>query len=232
MLEVCHVSIDCRCSHQTSPHHRTPDSCLRQVTCRAVPEVNVGHRLRELRNERELSIRALAERSGLNVNTFSLIENGKTSPSVSTLQQIAAALEVPMTAFFETEVPKNSVAYIVARNRPRLAFAHGTLEDLGAGLTNRAVEPFVVTLEPHASSGDNPIVHTGFEFVFCLQGRMTYRVEDQSYVLEPGDSLLFESYLPHQWQNDEAQPTQAILVLYPTDARDHPTDRHFIVKEP
>ncbi len=196
------------------------------------PEVNVGQRLRELRNERNLSIRVLAERSGLNVNTFSLIENSKTSPSVSTLQQIAAALEVPITAFFETATPKNSIAHIVAGNRPRLAFAHGTLEDLGAGLTNRVVEPFVVTLEPHANSGDNPIVHTGFEFVFCLQGRMTYRVEDQTYMLEPGDSLLFESYLPHHWQNDEAQPAQAILVLYPTDSRDRPTERHFIVKEP
>ena len=218
----------------TKPHRSTirRTRASGKLRAGAVPEVNVGHRLRELRNERELSIRALAERSGLNVNTFSLIENGKTSPSVSTLQQIAAALEVPMTAFFETEVPKNSVAHIVARNRPRIAFAHGTLEDLGAGLTNRAVEPFVVTLGPHANSGDNPIVHTGFEFVFCLQGRMTYRVEDHSYVLEPGDSLLFESYLPHRWQNDEAQPAQAILVLYPTDARDHPTERHFVVKEP
>jgi transcriptional regulator with XRE-family HTH domain len=193
--------------------------------------VNVGQRLRELRAERGLSIRALAERSGLNVNTFSLIENSKTSPSVSTLQQIAAALEVPMTAFFETDTPKNSIAHIVARNRPRLAFAQGTLEDLGAGLTSRAVEPFVMTLEPHATSGDDPIVHTGFEFVFCLQGRITYRVEDQSYVLEPGDSLLFESYLPHCWRNDEAQPAQAILVLYPTDARDRPTERHFSVNE-
>ena len=128
-------------------------SSSRKMRAETKPEVNVGQRLRELRNERGLSIRALAERSGLNVNTFSLIENSKTSPSVSTLQQIAAALEVPITAFFETDVPKNSVAHITARNRPRLAFAHGTLEDLGAGLTNRAVEPFVVTLEPHASSG-------------------------------------------------------------------------------
>ncbi len=195
------------------------------------PEVNVGQRLRELRNERNLSIRVLAERSGLNVNTFSLIENSKTSPSVSTLQQIAAALEVPITAFFESNAPKNSIAHMTARHRPRLSFEHGTLEDLGAGLTNRAVEPFVVTLEPHASSGDTPIVHTGFEFVFCLQGRMTYYVEDQSYVLEPGDSLVFESYLPHRWQNDGGQPAQAILVLYPTDARDRPTERHFTTKE-
>jgi transcriptional regulator with XRE-family HTH domain len=197
----------------------------------ANPEVNVGQRLRELRSERNLSIRALAERSGLNVNTFSLIENSKTSPSVSTLQQIAAALEVPITAFFENNVPKNSVAYMTAHQRPCLAFEHGTLEDLGAGLTNRAVEPFVVTLEPHASSGDNPIVHTGFEFVFCLQGHITYHVEERSYVLAPGDSLVFESYLPHRWQNDDDQPTQAILVLYPADARDRPTERHFSTKE-
>ena len=199
---------------------------------RTVPEVNVGQRLRELRLERRLSIRALAERSGLNVNTFSLIENGKTSPSVSTLQQIAAALEVPITAFFESNAPKNSVAHITARNRPRMAFAHGTLEDLGAGMTNRAVEPFVVTLEPYASSGANPIVHTGFEFVFCLQGSMTYQVEEQTYRLEPGDSLLFESYLPHRWHNAAPQPAQAILVLFPTDARDHPTEQHFTAKEP
>jgi transcriptional regulator with XRE-family HTH domain len=191
----------------------------------------VGQRLRELRLERSWSIRALAERSGLNVNTFSLIENGKTSPSVSTLQQIAAALEVPITAFFEVTVPKNSVAHLTASQRPRLAFAHGTLEDLGAGLTNRAVEPFVVTLEPHASSGGKPIVHTGFEFVFCLQGRMTYHVAERSYVLAPGDSLVFESYLPHRWQNDDDQPAQAILVLYPTDARDRPTERHFTAPE-
>ncbi len=216
-----------RATAQTNRHAKP-----KHRPAQASPEISVGHRLRELRNERKLSIRALAERSGLNVNTFSLIENGKTSPSVSTLQQIAAALEVPITAFFETSAPKNSVAHIVARHRPRLNFAHGTLEDLGAGLTNRAVEPFVVTLEPHARSGDTPIVHTGVEFVFCLQGRMTYEVEDKSYDLEPGDSLLFESYLPHCWRNDAAQPAQAILVLCPTDARDRPTERHFTAKEP
>ncbi len=203
----------------------------RKMRTETTPEVNVGRRLRELRLERNLSIRALAERSGLNANTFSLIENGKTSPSVSTLQQIAAALEVPITAFFEIDTPKTSVAHMTARHRPRLAFEHGTLEDLGAGLTTRAVEPFVVTLEPHASSGETPIVHTGFEFVFCLQGHMTYHVEDQSYLLEPGDSLVFESYLPHRWQNDDDQPAQAILVLYPTDVRDRPTERHFTAKE-
>jgi transcriptional regulator with XRE-family HTH domain len=192
--------------------------------------VNVGRRLRDLRAERDLSLRALAERSGLNVNTLSLIENGKTSPSVGTLQQIAAALEVPIVAFFETDAPKKSIAYIKAGHRPRAAFAHGILEDLGAGLTNQGVEPFVVTLEPHANSGPHPIVHTGFEFVFCLQGEIAYQIEEHTYALRAGDSLLFESHLPHQWHNPAAQQSQAILVLYPTDARDRPTERHFTAR--
>lgn len=194
-------------------------------------QVNVGRRLRELRAERELSIRALAEQSQLNVNTLSLIENDKTSPSVSTLQQIAAALKVPIVAFFETNLPKNSVAHMTADRRPRAAFAHGMLEDLGAGLTHRGVEPFVITLEPKADSGPHPIVHTGFEFVFGLQGQIAYQIEEHTYVLEPGDSLLFESHLPHQWHNPTDHPSQAILVLFPTDARDQPAERHFSLNE-
>lgn len=197
----------------------------------AASEVNVGRRLRELRAGRGLSLRALAERSHLNVNTLSLIENNKTSPSVSTLQQIAAALELPIVAFFETGAPKNSVAYVKAGHRPRAAFAHGTLEDLGAGLTNRAVEPFVVMLEPNADSGPHPILHTGYEFVFCLEGLMAYTIEGHTYLLEPGDSLLFESRLPHRWQNAQPAPSQAVLVLYPTDTRERPIGQHFTPKE-
>ena len=70
-------------------------------------DVDVGGRLRALREARQLSIRALAEASGLAVNTLSLIENGRTSPSVSTLQQIAVALSLPITAFFAPETPRS-----------------------------------------------------------------------------------------------------------------------------
>jgi transcriptional regulator with XRE-family HTH domain len=190
-------------------------------------EVDVGSRLRQLRTEHDLSLRALAEKSGLSINTLALIENQKTSPSVSTLQQIAIALQVPITAFFETNVPKSRIAHVKAHRRPRAAFEHGRLEDLGAGMMERVVEPFVVQLEPLTSSGPNPIVHTGYEFVFCLTGRIAYTIENQTYLLEQGDSLLFESHLPHRWQNVEESPSQALLVLFPTDARDRPAKHHF-----
>jgi transcriptional regulator with XRE-family HTH domain len=191
-------------------------------------EVNVGRMLRTLRLERGLSIRALAGKSGLAVNTLSLIQNEKTSPSVATLQQLASALEVPITAFFKNASPKCRISHIKAHQRIGAAFAHGMLEDLGAGLSDRTVEPFVVTIKPNANSGVQPIVHTGQEFVFCLEGRFIYTIEDETYLLEPGDSLLFESHLPHSWQNTEAIPARSILVLCPMDSRDKPTERHFL----
>ena len=190
-------------------------------------EVNVGRRLRELRIERGLSIRALAEQSGLNVNTLSFIENGKTSPSVSTLQQVAAALELPINAFFEIKTNPQAIVYQKARDRQSAAFTHGTLADLGAGFARPGLEPFVVTLEPQADSGDTPILHTGIEFVFCLEGCIGYEEDEQTFILEPGDSLLFEARLPHRWRNAEDSPSRSLLLLCPADERDHPDERHF-----
>lgn len=189
--------------------------------------IDVGGSLRRLREERNLTLRALAEKSGLAINTLSLIENGKSSPSVSTLQQLAMALEVPITAFFEAEIPKNNIAYVKADHRPQAAFDHGKLEDLGAGSIIQAVEPFVVTLEANAGSGSKEIVHTGYEFVYCLEGRILYTIEGYTYLMEPGDSLLFEAHLPHLWQNLGPSESRSILVFYPTDERDFPMERHF-----
>lgn len=190
-------------------------------------EVNVGARLRALRERRGLTIRALAARSGLAINTLSLIEHGKTSPSVSTLQQLARALDAPITAFFSDPIPRRHAVYMAAGAAPRSAFDHGMLADLGAGIAERAVEPLLVVLDPHAGSGPEQIVHTGQEFVFCLEGRIAYTVADETYVLGPGDSLLFEAHVPHRWRNPDATPTRVLLVLCPFDGRDRPAERHF-----
>jgi len=195
-------------------------------------DVDVGHCLRELRAQRGLSIRSLAEQSGLNVNTLSLIENSKTSPSVSTLQLLAGALDVPITAFFEIDTPKKNISYLKEGQRPKAAFTHGTLEDLGTGLTLRGGQPFLVTLEPKANSGSTPIVHTGHEFVFCLEGHLVYTIEAQTYLLDPGDSLIFEAHRPHFWQNSGDKPARSLLIMCPTDESDHPTERHFRPEQP
>jgi transcriptional regulator with XRE-family HTH domain len=193
-----------------------------------IDEIDVGRRLRELRVTRGLSMRALAEQSGLNVNTLSLIENRRTSPSVSTLQQLAQTLQVPISAFFETDQGNQLVVHQKAGNRPRAAFTHGSIEDLGAGMPRFGAEPFIVTLAPKVDSGKTPIVHTGREFVYCLEGHIAYTVDSEIYLLEAGDSLLFEAYLPHRWKNSGDTPSRNLLILCPMDERDHPRERHFL----
>jgi transcriptional regulator with XRE-family HTH domain len=191
-------------------------------------QVNVGQRLRTLRAERDLPLRVLAERSGLNINTLSLIENDRTSPSVSTLHKIARALDVSISVFFETDAPKNVIAYVKADERVNAVFRHGTLADLGSGLAVRAMEPFVVTLEPNMDSGQQSVMHAGQEFVFCLKGQVLYTIEDQPYLLAAGDSLLFEARLPHSWENVDSEIYQVLLVLCPGNGADMPGALHLL----
>lgn len=190
-------------------------------------EVTVGCRLRELRQQKNLSIRALAAHSGLAINTLSMIENGRTSPSVSTLQILARVLDVSIAAFFEQESAGKKVVHVQSQQRPMVTVDKTRLEHLGKDLSGNAVQPFVITLEPGSGSGHSLIVHTGHEFVYCLSGQVLYQVEDKSYLLKPEDSIVFESHLPHRWQNTGNEPAKVILVLIPADIRDTPAERHF-----
>ena len=125
---------------------------LAEESSAAPNEVKVGDNLRRIREAGNLSLRALAEISGLAINTLSLIENGKSSPSVSTLQQLAGALDIPISAFFETTSPRKNIAHIKSRQRSHAIFEHGSLEDLGAGSVIQAVEPFVITSIPRQTA--------------------------------------------------------------------------------
>jgi transcriptional regulator with XRE-family HTH domain len=190
-------------------------------------EIFVGLKIRELRYQREFSLRTLAERSGLNINTLSLIENGKSSPSVSTLQQLSQALEVPISAFFESEPVSKRVVFTGHNHRPEATFRNAQMQNLGKDLADNAVQPFVVTLEAGAGSGEDMIVHTGHEFVYCLRGKVLYTIDQVDYLLEPEDSVVFEAHLPHQWKNIAEDSSQIILILYPADQHEEPGGRHF-----
>ena len=160
--------------------------------------INVGERLRELRTAREISMRVLAAKSGLSIHTISLIERGKTSPSVSTLYKLAEALNVSITDFFSAENDRRQVVFLKADERTRISFTRGLFEGLGGEQFSGKVEPFVLTLENSANSGPQAMSHTGHEFVFCLRGELEYQVEHEIYELSPGDSLLFAAHLKHR----------------------------------
>jgi len=175
--------------------------------------VDVGTRLRQLREERNLSMRSLATASGLSANALSMIERGKTSPSVSTLYKLADAMGVPITTFFGEQTNKQQIIFIRAQERPRVPFSRGIWEGLGGEQFTGRVEPFMLTLESGASSGPHTMAHSGHEFVFCIRGQLEYHVERQVFALNAGDSLLFAAQLQHRWRNPGNTVSNALIVL-------------------
>jgi transcriptional regulator with XRE-family HTH domain len=175
--------------------------------------VNIGERLRELREARNISMRSLAAKSGLSANALSMIERGKASPSVSTLYKLADALGVSITSFFGADTERQKVVFIKGDERPRVSFTRGVFEGLGGERFVGRVEPFVLTLESNANSGPRSMTHTGHEFVFCLRGELEYQVERQLYLLVAGDSLLFAAHLKHRWRNTGGTVVTALIII-------------------
>ncbi len=192
----------------------------------ASTEISVGRRLQELRMAQGLSIRALAGISGLNFNTLRLIESGKTSPNINTLQQIATALQVPITIFFETPCVCKDVVFQKPGQRSRTTLPIGELEDLGGGLALGEATPLLMTVKPHSNSGLEAIVHTGQEFIYCLEGNIVYCVGQDEYHLEPRDSLIFQASIPHRWENRGNHVSHCILVISPSDHGDRSVSQH------
>jgi transcriptional regulator with XRE-family HTH domain len=186
---------------------------------------DIGPRLRALRKRRGLSLRALAELGGLSANTISLVERGKTSPSVATLHRLATALGVSMTFFFEEEEQRD-VVFVKADRRARTRSGSVTMENLGSGLRDQTMEPLLVTLQPGTGSGDEGIVHVGHEFVFCLEGGIEYEIKDDRYLLDAGDSLIFEARLPHRWRNVSDKPSAILLILQTQEGWEESVEQH------
>jgi len=191
------------------------------------PSVNVGQLLKELREGRGISIRELSRLSGLSANALSMIERGRTSPSVSTLYRLTDALNVPITALFRQELVLEPIVYRSMTSRTHVPFPLGVWEGLGGESFTGRMQPFMLTLESRAESGREKIVHTGAEFVFCLKGILEYEVEDKIFTLEAGNSLLFSARLTHRWRNPGKVVTNAIIVLSGFEEYEAPGSFHY-----
>lgn len=187
--------------------------------------LKVGRRMRALREQSGLSLRALAEACDLSVNAISMIERGESSPRVSSLHLLAQALNVRITDFFESE-EQRSVVLVRRHERPLTKGEEIAIESVGTGLRNQQLEPFVVSVEPGGSASDETMKHPGQEFVYCLEGELEYLVAGDSYVLGPGDSLLFDATEPHTFRNSSALRAKLLLVLQASEGGGIGRERH------
>lgn len=162
----------------------------------------LGNVIRELRLKDNLTIAEVAAQAGISRGMVSKIENGQVSTSLETLSKIAQALGVSLAHLFRhynmpsggAQLVKNGAGMEVVRRGTRRGHTYHLLAyDQGP---RKAFEPFLITMDD-ASEVFPTFEHPGTEFIYMLKGKIEYRHGQQTYVLEPGDSLTFRGDIPH-----------------------------------
>jgi transcriptional regulator with XRE-family HTH domain len=161
----------------------------------------IGGQVRRLRRQLDLSVSDLAGAAGISTGMLSKIENGQISPSLGTLQSIAAALGAPMTGLFSAFDENRDCSYVKAgqgvvieRRGTKVGHVYQLLGHALGG--DMVVEPYLITLREGAVPYTG-FQHAGTEFIYMLTGAVVYRHGEQTYDLAPGDSLLFDSAAVH-----------------------------------
>ncbi|MCD6577603.1 MAG: helix-turn-helix domain-containing protein, partial [Anaerolineaceae bacterium] len=184
---------------------------------------DVGQRIKEARKNAGFSQRELAHKSNISVNTLSLLERGQTSPTIATLQKLADSLSVEISRFFTAFKPEDEIVFSKSNRRIPIQISEGLLTDLSPGFTPDVVRSFELQVFPRSKS-KKAVSHSGFEFLYCLENELICVVSERAYLLEQGDTLLFDANLPHQWQNSSDKVTKIIMIQIKTSEEDETCD--------
>lgn len=177
--------------------------------------MNVGEQLRAVRTAFGLSQRELAKRAGVTNGMISLIEQGRTSPSVGSLQKILAAFPMTMAEFFTRDV----------QTAEQVVYRAGELPDVGTGQIRyclvaasrreRRMTMLSEVYEPGTDTGEDLLTHAGEEGGVVVEGELELTVAGQAWVLGPGDAYYFDSRLPHRFRNTGTGPARVISANTP-----------------
>ena len=187
-----------------------------------VLEVAIGREVRAHRRKQEITVADLSETTGLSIGMLSKIENGNTSPSLTTLQTLANALAVPITAFFRgfEEVrsavhTKSGEGVEIERRGTRANHQYNLLGHIGTNSSGVIVEPYMSTLTEESDVFPT-FQHGGMEMIYMLEGEVNYRHGERIYHLEPGDTLFFDADSPHGPEELISLPAKYLSVIsYP-----------------
>ncbi len=182
-----------------------------------IREEQIGQRIRQLRLERKLTQQALADKTGVTKGYLSKIENSSSSPPVSTLSNITAALEVRLGSFFSNEELNTSITLAkaesrtpVARNGSSFGYAY---EPLAQNFPNRQMDPYILTL-PVNPEENKVFQHKGQEILFVMRGKMRFFHGDEILIAEEGDCLYFDASVPHYGVCVGNEEVKCLMVIY------------------
>lgn len=179
----------------------------------------IGATIRALRHERGLSLRDLSRLTGFSISFLSLVERGRSSLALTSLHKVATALGTSVASFFPAVGRAREVT------APHVARASGGASQLSTGSQrtyrilsgrgfSRVLEPLLVTVEP-SDTIEEAYAHAGEEFAYILSGELLFVIDGVDHRLGPGDSIHFDSTVPHSIHNDTDAPVEALWVLTP-----------------
>jgi quercetin dioxygenase-like cupin family protein/ribosome-binding protein aMBF1 (putative translation factor) len=182
--------------------------------------VRVGERVKRVREKRQLSLKDVSLRTGIDETILQQIEEESLMPPLGTVIKLAKALEMKMGYFISGDeekpytIVKSQDRKVISRFDSRKGKHYGyAYESLAPYKKDRHMEPFLVTLEP-ASTEMERSTHDGQEFIFVLSGEMEVRLEQAIYILEPGDAIYYDSTVPHLVKCHGTEMTKILAVLY------------------
>jgi len=180
----------------------------------------VGKRVRTVREEKGLSVEDVSRRTGLGVEYLNKIETKTVSPPIGALIKIAKALDMKLGRFISTgevkpfTIVRKDQRRIISRFTSTQGDQYGyTYESLAPDKKDRSMEPFMVTLEPSKAKKELSS-HAGQEFIYVLQGVMEVLLEDYTDLLHAGDSIYYDSTVPHLVRCHGDKETVILAVLY------------------
>lgn len=187
-----------------------------------VKELQIGLKVRRLRQERRMTLQDLAEATGLSKPLLSQIENDQVIPPLATLLRIAKAFRVGLHTFFQEEGDNEKCILVRAGESRRLRRRHlpetivppYNYHSLAYGKRNRNMEPFLVEIEVRAWRDDLLVTHEGEEFFFLLEGTLEFHYGDQVMTMQAGDSVYYDSTEPHGYVALGPGRPRGVAVIY------------------
>lgn len=176
--------------------------------------MQLGRKIRDLRLRRGLTVQQLAEATGLSKGFVSQVENGRTSPSLATLQDLARSLE---TSVAYLVVEEDQVPYVVRRSqRPNMSVnGNGSRVEVISAQPRRNLELLQADLPPGVAMSDKRHFHHGEEVILCVEGRVTLTCGDHVVLLDAGDSCHFDGRVPHLIENAGDTNARIFIALTP-----------------
>ena len=182
----------------------------------------VGKKISTMCADRSISVEELSERSGLAVEQINLIINSDTVPSLSPLIKIARALGVRLGTFLDDSSAFGPVVYRQSEQKETVTFSsqlsstnsHLDFLALASSKSGRAMEPFLIDVEPAAKQTPLLSSHEGEEFIYVLEGTVKINYGNEEYVLNAGESIYYDSIVEHLVTSHNGSSAKLLAVVY------------------